>query len=133
MCTIFGGDIADDVYFIHGNLPVGFLLAETQCPALLSVAGVSLNTQEHRALETQDGLLKHGLWLKVPGFRSTQVRCRKGHHAKLTLHMKFSIRFSTACSSIQNSNCDQFKFSPWATLFLNTLRQHNLLLNSPSI
>lgn len=42
--TIFSSYIADDVDFIHGNLPVGFLLAETQSPAFLSVAGVTLNT-----------------------------------------------------------------------------------------
>lgn len=53
MYTIFGGDITDDVDFIHLNLPVGFFFTETQSPAFLSVAGVNLNTQKHRALETQ--------------------------------------------------------------------------------
>lgn len=53
VCTIFGSDIADNVDFVHGNLPVGFLFAETQSPAFLSVAGVTLNTQKHRTLETR--------------------------------------------------------------------------------
>ena len=57
--TISGGDIADDVDFIHGNLPVGFLLTETQSPAFLSIAGVTLNTQKHRALGRQDKLLPY--------------------------------------------------------------------------
>lgn len=52
--TIFGGDVADDVDFVHGNLPVGFLFAETQSPALLSAAGGTLNTQKRGALEAQD-------------------------------------------------------------------------------
>lgn len=112
VCTIFGGDIADDVYFIHGNLPVGFLFAETQCPALLSVAGVRLNAQEHRALETHDALLKHGL--------SPWVRCRKGHCAELTLHMNSQKPLSSRLSSHH-----------WQHYF-NPLSQHNPLLNSPS-
>lgn len=53
VCTIFGGDIADNVDFVHGNLPVGFLFAETQSPAFLSITGGTLNTQEHRALDTR--------------------------------------------------------------------------------
>lgn len=57
--TILGSDITDDVNFIHGNLPVDFLLTKTQSSALLSAAGVRLNTQKHRALETQNTCLQY--------------------------------------------------------------------------
>ena len=54
--TVFGGDVTDDIDLIHGNLPVGFLLTEAQRPALLPVAGVTLHTQEHGALDTQHNM-----------------------------------------------------------------------------
>lgn len=56
-CTVLGGDVTDDVDFIHGDLPVCFLLTEAQSSALLPVTGVTVHTQEHGALQTQHTLL----------------------------------------------------------------------------
>lgn len=74
--TIFGGDIADDVNFVHGNLPMGFLLTETQSSAFQSVAGVALDTQEDRPLETQDTLLRYTLakYARQPGVWCQRLR-----------------------------------------------------------
>ena len=52
--TAGSGDVTDDVDLAHGDLPVGPLLAEAERSALLTLAGVALHAQEHRALRTQD-------------------------------------------------------------------------------
>lgn len=57
--TVLGGDIADNVNVTHGKLPVGFLLAKTQSPALLPAAGMSLHTQKHRPLETHNASFQY--------------------------------------------------------------------------
>lgn len=72
MHTVLGSDITDDVDFIHGNLPVDFLLTETQSPALLSAAGVRLNTQKHGALETQNTRLQYRTQHSIKTFLAFQ-------------------------------------------------------------
>lgn len=101
--TVLGGDIADNVNVIHGKLPVGFLLAKTQSPALLPAAGMSLHTQKHRPLETHNTSFQYTIKPKT----TIQEISRKRNDTKLmAVHfilLHFKIRIS------QEEDCCKFK------------------------
>lgn len=50
--TISSGNIADNVNFINGDLPVSLFLSEAYGPRFMPLRGVTLNSQKHWALKS---------------------------------------------------------------------------------